>query len=96
MTNFKRKVMAVGMAVVGAIMVLLMILVMRGRLREIGILRAIGARLVSHRVKRPQIRRHFRIQPRHLIEPPDFVQSPASPIRQTLQTRARRAIDSDD
>ncbi len=44
MRNTSLVVMAVGMAVVGAIMVLLMILVMRGRLREIGILRAIGAK----------------------------------------------------
>jgi putative ABC transport system permease protein len=44
MRNTSLVVMAVGMAVVGAIMVLLMVLVMRGRLREIGILRAIGAK----------------------------------------------------
>ena len=44
MRNTSLVVMAVGMAVVGAIMVLMMILVMRGRLREIGILRAIGAK----------------------------------------------------
>ena len=44
MRNTSLVVMAVGTAVVGAIMVLLMILVMRGRLREIGILRAIGAK----------------------------------------------------
>jgi putative ABC transport system permease protein len=36
--------MVVGLAVVGAIMILLMALVMRGRLREIGILKAIGAK----------------------------------------------------
>jgi putative ABC transport system permease protein len=44
MRNSSLVVMAVGMVVVGAIMVLLMVLVMRGRLREIGILRAIGAK----------------------------------------------------
>jgi putative ABC transport system permease protein len=37
-------VMIVGLAVVGAIMLLMMALVMRGRVREIGILKAIGAR----------------------------------------------------
>jgi ABC-type antimicrobial peptide transport system permease subunit len=44
MRNTSLVVMVVGLAVVGAIMVLLMVLVMRSRLREIGILRAIGAR----------------------------------------------------
>jgi ABC-type antimicrobial peptide transport system permease subunit len=37
-------VMAAGLAVVGLIMVMLMALVVRGRLREIGILKAVGAR----------------------------------------------------
>jgi putative ABC transport system permease protein len=44
MRNTSVVVMVVGLAVVGAIMVLLMALVMRGRLREIGILKAIGAK----------------------------------------------------
>ncbi len=44
MRNTSVVVMIVGLAVVGAIMVLLMALVMRGRLREIGILKAIGAK----------------------------------------------------
>lgn len=44
MRNTSLVVMFVGLAVVGAIMVMLMIIVMRGRLREIGILKAIGAR----------------------------------------------------
>jgi putative ABC transport system permease protein len=44
MRNTSLVVMVVGLAVVGAIMVMLMVLVMRSRLREIGILRAIGAR----------------------------------------------------
>ena len=44
MRNTSVIVMAVGLGVVGVIMVLLMALVMRGRLREIGILKAIGAK----------------------------------------------------
>ena len=44
MRNTSVVVMIVGLAVVGVIMVLLMALVMRGRLREIGILKAIGAK----------------------------------------------------
>lgn len=44
MRNTSVVVMIVGLAVVGAIMVLLMALVMRSRLREIGILKAIGAK----------------------------------------------------
>jgi ABC-type antimicrobial peptide transport system permease subunit len=44
MRNTSIIVMIVGLAVVGTIMVLLMALVMRGRLREIGILKAIGAK----------------------------------------------------
>ncbi len=44
MRNTSLVVMVVGLAVVGLIMVMLMVLVMRGRLREIGILRAIGAK----------------------------------------------------
>jgi putative ABC transport system permease protein len=44
MRNTSVVVVFVGLAVVGAIMVLLMALVMRGRLREIGILKAIGAK----------------------------------------------------
>ena len=44
MRNTSIIVMAVGLGVVGVIMVLLMALVMRGRLREIGILKAIGAK----------------------------------------------------
>ena len=44
MRNTSFVVMVVGLAVVGAIMVLLMALVMRGRLLEIGILKAIGAK----------------------------------------------------
>ncbi len=44
MRNTSLVVMVVGLAVVGLIMVMLMVLVMRGRLREIGILKAIGAK----------------------------------------------------
>ena len=44
MRNASIVVMVVGLAVVGAIMLLMMALVMRGRVREIGILKAIGAR----------------------------------------------------
>lgn len=44
MRNTSLVVMVVGVAVVGLIMVMLMVLVMRGRLREIGILKAIGAK----------------------------------------------------
>jgi putative ABC transport system permease protein len=44
MRNTSLVVMVVGLAVVGLIMVMLMALVMRGRLREIGILKAIGAK----------------------------------------------------
>ncbi len=44
MRNTSFLVMAAGMAVVGLIMVMLMALVVRGRLREIGILKAVGAR----------------------------------------------------
>jgi len=44
MRNTSIVVMVVGLAVVGTIMLLLMALVMRGRVREIGILKAIGAR----------------------------------------------------
>jgi putative ABC transport system permease protein len=44
MRNTSLVVMVVGLAVVGLIMVMLMVLVMRGRLREIGILKALGAK----------------------------------------------------
>ena len=44
MRNSSLVVMVVGLSVVGLIMVMLMVLVMRGRLREIGILKAIGAK----------------------------------------------------
>ncbi len=44
MRNTSLVVMFVGLAVVGVIMIMLMIIVMRGRLREIGILKAIGAK----------------------------------------------------
>lgn len=44
MRNTSFVVMFVGLSVVGAIMVMLMIIVMRARLREIGILKAIGAK----------------------------------------------------
>ena len=44
MRNTSVLVMVAGLAVVGLIMVMLMALVVRGRLREIGILKAIGAR----------------------------------------------------
>jgi ABC-type lipoprotein release transport system permease subunit len=44
MRNTSVVVMVAGLGVVGLIMVMLMVLVMRGRLREIGVLKAIGAK----------------------------------------------------
>jgi hypothetical protein len=55
---------------------------------------ALAGRLISHRVERPQFRRHFRIQPRHLIESLDVVKPAPSAIGKNLQTRACGTVDS--